>query len=365
MRTLVVSDLHLGARTGVDVLRRPAALGALCERLDGVERLVILGDLLELRDGPARDVVHAAAPVLEAIGRALGDAEVLLVPGNHDHALVEPWLDARGHEGRPPPLGLEERAGPHASPATRRIAELLGPAALDVAYPGVWLRDDVYATHGHYLDRHITIPTLERLGAGVLGRVLRMPPESTTRPDDYELVLAPLYALLDAVAARAADGRGAAPTGVSARAWRLLSSDGPRPWRGRLLAGVLPVGIGALNRAGLGPVRAELSGVELRRAGLRAMADVVRHLGIGARHVVFGHTHRAGPLPGDDRVEWEAPGGPRLVNSGCWVYEEMYLGLGEGRGPYWPGGAVLLDGDAEPQHVRVLDGLEAGVLAGS
>jgi len=45
VRTLVVSDLHLGARTGVDVLRRPVARGVLLERLDGVERLVLLGDL--------------------------------------------------------------------------------------------------------------------------------------------------------------------------------------------------------------------------------------------------------------------------------------------------------------------------------
>jgi len=62
VRTLVVSDLHLGARTGVDVLRRPAARAALLERLDGVGRLVLLGDTLELRHGPLREALEAARP---------------------------------------------------------------------------------------------------------------------------------------------------------------------------------------------------------------------------------------------------------------------------------------------------------------
>jgi hypothetical protein len=366
VRTLVVSDLHLGSRTGVDVLRRPEALGALCERLDGVERLVLLGDTLELRHGPAHRALEDAAPALRAIGRALGDAEVVLVPGNHDHPLAAPWLDARAQDGPAPPLGLEERAGPGASAATLRVAELLAPASLDVAYPGVWLRDDVYATHGHYLDRHATVPSFERLAAGALGRFLRMAPHDMASPDDYERVLAPLYALLDAIAARTGDGHGVAgPAGASARAWELLSGNGGRPpWRGRLLAGAFPAGIAALNRAGLGPLRADLSGEELRRAGLRAMGDVVRHLGIGARHVVFGHTHRAGPLPGDDEREWTLAGGARLLNAGCWVFEEMYVGRRWGRGPYWPGGAIALDAASGPEHLRVLDALPASALKG-
>ena len=32
----------------------------------------------------------------------------------------------------------------------------------ELAYPGVWLRPDVYATHGHYVDLHITVPSFER-----------------------------------------------------------------------------------------------------------------------------------------------------------------------------------------------------------
>src|ERR1700712_377946 len=114
MRTLVVSDLHLGGRTGVDVLRRDRdALAALTGALDGVERLVLLGDTLELRHGPAREALAAARPVVEALGGALAPgASVVLVPGNHDYALAAPWLDGRARA-----LGLESRVKPQtASP---------------------------------------------------------------------------------------------------------------------------------------------------------------------------------------------------------------------------------------------------------
>src|SRR5690242_11946904 len=172
VRTLVVSDLHLGARTGVDLLRRAPVRARLLERLDGVDRLVLLGDTIELRHGPPREALAAAAPVLRALGAAMGGGEVVLVAGNHDHRLLAPWLEGRGDGGRPPPLGLEERPGADATPLTRAVADLLAPAAVDVRYPGTWLADGVYATHGHYVDRHSTVPSFERLAAGALGRVL-------------------------------------------------------------------------------------------------------------------------------------------------------------------------------------------------
>jgi Calcineurin-like phosphoesterase len=362
VRTLVISDLHIGARNDVDVLRRPAAEQALVGALDGVDRLVILGDILELRHGPMHEALEAARPVLKAIGEALGpDGEVVLVPGNHDFRLISPWLEWRSRNG-PEPLGLQERAGPKASIGTRAIGRMLQPASLDVVYPGIWLDDGVYATHGHYLDRHVTVPSFERLGSGVLGRVLRAPADQAGAPDDYEVALAPMYGLLDSIAARVDDGRAAAPGKISARAWERLSPDRrSQAWRGRMLAGAFPLTIAALNRLGLGPLRADLSGVELRRASLRAMGEVVARLGIDARHVIFGHTHRSGPLPDDDRDEWRLAGGAQLHNTGCWVYESMYLDRQWGN-PYWPGSAVELESGGEPRFVRLLEGVDADEL---
>jgi hypothetical protein len=362
VRTLVISDLHLGARSGVDVLRRASAQDALLAALDGVDRLVVLGDLLELRHGPVHDALEAARPVLRAIGERMGDdGEVVLVPGNHDFRLIAPWLEWRSRNGHEP-LGLQERAGPKASTGTRALARMLQPASLDVVYPGIWLDDGIYATHGHYLDRHVTVPSFERLGSGVLGRLLRAPADRAASPDDYEVALAPMYALLDAMAARVGDGRAAAPGNASARAWQRLSPDGRRDaLRARALAGGFSLAVAALNRAGIGPLKADLSGVELRRASLRAMGEVVARLGIDARHVIFGHTHRSGPLPDDDRDEWRLAGGAQLLNTGCWVYESMYLDRHWGS-PYWPGGAAELEAGGDPRFVRLLEGIDAGEL---
>ena len=84
------------------------------------------------------------------------------------------------------------------------------------------------------------------------------------------------------------------------RAWRALGGNGSGSTRGRklrklALAGAFPLAVAALNRAGLGPLRTDISTEELRRAGLRAMGEVADRLGLGDAYVIFGHTHRAGP----------------------------------------------------------------------
>jgi hypothetical protein len=71
--------------------------------------------------------------------------------------------------------------------------------------------------------------------------------------------------------------------------------------------------------------------------------------------VIFGHTHRAGSLPGDEAGEWATPGGAALINSGCWVHDPAYLGRDPSSSPYRPGFAVrIVDGGA-PELVNLLD----------
>jgi hypothetical protein len=363
--TLVVSDLHLGARTGADVLRRPAPLERLTTRLAGVERLVLLGDLLELRHGPVRDALSIARPVLHAIATALPEgAEVVVVPGNHDHAIVDPWLLARGRRAAPDPLRLEERVSPRsASPLAAALERALSPARVSVAYPGIWLRDDVWATHGHYLDAHATLPTFERLAAGVMARFAGPIPQPRATPDDYEAQLAPIYAWIQATAERAPSDRVAAGSGSAVHAYRLLSGGGRRPLAARALAGIFPLAILGLNRLGLGPVSADLGGPELRRSSLRALAEVVTRLGVDARHVIFGHSHRAGPFGRDDVGEWRVPAGALLHNGGSWMYETHFFGPDAASSPYWPGGVTVLDEHGPPRMERLLDGIAASDLA--
>jgi hypothetical protein len=121
-----------------------------------------------------------------------------------------------------------------------------------------------------------------------------------------------------------------------------------------------PLAVAALNRAGLGPLRSEVSAGELRGAGLRAMGEVATRLGLADAFVVFGHTHRSGPLPADDPHEWNrppAPGaasGPKLVNTGSWTYDSIFLTDTPGESPYWPGTCVLVEDSGAPVLQRLL-----------
>ena len=361
MSTLVVSDLHLGARSGVDVLRADRARAALLAAVDVADELIVAGDLLELRDGPVDEALAAARPLLEAVGEAMVGRRVVLVPGNHDHHLLAGWRAERPRE-----LGVEQLLEPErASTYAGRIAGWLEPAQCVVAYPGLRVGEGVYVTHGHYLDRHITVPALEPLALRVAERLLRRRGDELEGVDGYEAVVAPVYAAAfelaqSAPAPRGDGGRG--PATLSARAYRALARDGggSRPLHHRLAGRVgLPALVAALNAAGLGPLRPELSGPRMRRSALEAMGEVVARLDVQARHVVFGHTHRAGPLPGDDRGEWVTASGTRLHNCGSWVRERFLGGPAPQRSPYRAGAAVRLEGGRDPEVCHLLD--EAGV----
>ena len=233
--------------------------------------------MLELRHGPMREALEAARPVLEAIGEALGpDGEVVLVPGNHDHRLIAPWLDWRARNGAAEPLGLEERAGPKRVVGTREHrAACCARRSLDVAYPGVWLATTSTpptATTSTATSRSRASSASPRACSGASLRRAR--PSAPPSPDDYEVALAPMYALLDAIAARVGDGRAAAP----GHALGARVASGCRPTAARACAGPrcsparFPLAIAALNRVGhRAAARPTCSGVELRRAGLRAM----------------------------------------------------------------------------------------------
>jgi UDP-2,3-diacylglucosamine pyrophosphatase LpxH len=368
MRTLIVSDLHLGSVSRTDLLRRPELRAPLLEAAAGVDRVVLLGDVLELRHGPPRVAMAAARGFFEDLGRSLGGGgEVVVVPGNHDHTLIEPWLARRAQEDEPRPLEVEAYVDvQEASVMLARMAAWTSPARLIAAYPGLWIRPDVYATHGHYLDCHLTVPTLERLSMGLMSRVLRKPAGAFSGVEDYEAVESPVFAWRDAVARNGLTGdllNGM----VTANTWRALGAGGgaqtvserPSPsvrrLRRRALVAAFPLAVAALNRAGLGPLRADVSSGELRRAGLRAMGQVAARIGVEDGYVIFGHTHRAGPLPGDREQEWRGRDGEgaRLLNCGSWTYAPVFLTPTPGESPYWPGTYVLF-GDSGPPEVRGL-----------
>lgn len=351
MRTAIVSDLHLGSATGEDLGRDPAIRRALIEEVAGADRLVLLGDVLELRELPLARVLETVQPFFEELGDAMAGRRVVLVPGNHDHRLAEPLLEEVALAGGQ--LGLEHRGLPAGEAATR-IDAWLGDAELGIAYPGLWLRDDVYATHGHYMDCHMSLPRLECLAAAAIMRAGAQPPDPAA-PEDYERVLRPIYGLAYGLA-EAGLARGA--TRPSERAWRSISGrrhNGSRVRRAATKAAVgaaVPTSVWLLNRAFRADFDPDLSPASITRSGIAAASEMARRLRIEAKHTITGHTHRAGP--GDGEPAWRLPDGGQLHNTGSWVYADAFHHPGAPPGPYWPGTVTWVEDENPPRRVRLL-----------
>lgn len=340
MSTLVVSDLHLGSRLRHDVLTRPEPLHRLLEAIEGVERLVLLGDVIELIEKRAERAMEEAEPILRLIGQTLGPGrEVVFVPGNHDRALVTPWVKRVGTD-----LEVDSRVPLDASPELASVTSWLSPAQVQVHYPGVWLAPGVWATHGHYLDRHLLPESAFGVTRGLLGRV----PQAGATPIDYERAGGVSLTRLEALLIKAL------PRPLADLAEDLAEL---------IRASTMPLAPRRLLRPGMARVTATLLGMQMRRASLPALAHVVGRLGIDADWVLFGHVHRLGPLPDDVQRRWSGPRGrPWLVNTGSWVYEPLLLHNAIAPHPYWPGGAVILEDGQPPRVICLLDGVAASAM---
>jgi hypothetical protein len=319
MRTAIVSDLHLGAVAGSDLLRDPTVRAVLLDELRGAERLVLLGDALELRERPLGAVLEHALPFFSELGAALGETEVVLVPGNHDARLAEPLLDGLSILGEP--LDLDAGADPSPGP-TAALAAALGPARLRIAYPGIWLREDVYATHGNYMDVHLTLPRAECVA---LAAVRRRP-----RPRDL---------------------------GPSEAAWEVLAGDRPdrsrsRRVKARAARAAFPLVVAGVNRLLDADFDADVSGAAIFRSGVVGATEMARRLGVDGGHVITGHTHRGGPRP--DEGPWRLPGSGELHNTGNWVFSTPLHSPGEPPNSYWPGTVTWLEDSGPPRRVDLL-----------
>lgn len=351
-----MSDLHLGTLTGNDLLRLASMRERLFDATRDVDQLVLLGDMLELREAPVGTTLAEAYDFVDHVNEAFAGRRVVFAAGNHDHPLVQQWLDGRRLRPDPKPLPVESYAKAPRTGPLGAIVRRLKDCEVYLAYPGARLRDDVYATHGHYLDLHMTIPTLETIALSFAARMEGHDPDELSSPDDYEAVLEPIYSLVYSTVQGRRDRKRPIVSGASARMWgRLhpLDNDFRSRARARALRQTLAGAIGVLNAAGLGPFGTDLSGPELRRAGVAAMCRVVEQLGIDADWVIYGHTHRAGPLPGEG--DWRAPGGARLMNCGSWIWSPQLVGERGPSSPYWPGRTVIVDEEGPPRLVPVLD----------
>jgi hypothetical protein len=187
-----------------------------------------------------------------------------------------------------------------------------------------------------------------------MGRVVAEPEGGPRRAEDYEAILAPMYTWIESVAQSGGVHRQGSG-GLQVRAWRMIHRpDGRRTLRGAGAAAGFAALVALMNRAKLGPFGTDVSGEELRRAGLRAFGEVLDRLGVGARYVIFGHTHRAGPLPGDDRSEWSR-GEVSIINTGSWTHDRGFVGDTLDGNPYRPGFCAIVGESGPPELVNLLD----------
>jgi UDP-2,3-diacylglucosamine pyrophosphatase LpxH len=293
----VISDLHLGTRAGGDLLRHAEIRGRLLEALAGADQVVLLGDSVELRDDPLAESLERALPFFEALAEVVDTGRVTIVPGNHDHRLIA----GRLRRGRS--LGLEQRYEIQPGDPLDPVARRMGRARVSLAYPGVWLRPDVYATHGHYLDCHSDARTFECRARAVSERVLRAPRDGYRSPRDYEDVLAPIYRLIHLSVQMRGIRTAAHAAKAVVRRW-----ERPRADRSARV-----------------------------RPGVAAMTRVVRNLEIEAQHVLFGHMHRPG--------RWDTEAGIELVNTGCWVTDASAVS---------PGSLVIVRDQGPPELKALL-----------
>lgn len=347
VRTAIISDLHLGVASDEDVLRDPAVRRVLLDELAGADRVVLLGDVIELRNLPLGPSLERARPFFEELGEAIGEAEVVLLPGNHDHRLAEPLLDELSIAGEP--LGLEHHAAPSSGPASM-VDEWLGRARLELAYPGIWLREDVYATHGHYMDVHLTLPRAECVAAALMVRLSRPLPERAT-PTDYERVLRPLYGFAYGLAQVLPVKR--RRNGPFEKAWEVLAGEERRrTLRTRTARAGFPLAVRSLNGLLRADFEPDVTTRTIFRSGVEAGVELATRLGVDDVHVITGHTHRGGPLP--DEPEWPLPRGGRLHNTGSWVFATAFHQPGRPPNSYWPGTVTWLEDDQPPRRVHLL-----------
>ena len=121
---------------------------------------------------------------------------------------------------------------------------------------------------------------------------------------------------------------------LSRNVWQRANGHSRRLGASLLLTrAAIPGAVAALNRLGVGPLEPGISGEDLRRGGLAAMRQVAEGLVPDAAHVIFGHTHRPGPLPGDDEAEWTlAPRAPASGTAAAGATSRRFVGAARAPG---------------------------------
>ncbi len=386
MRALVISDTHLGAWTGEDLLSEDRYLERLLPHLEEIDELILLGDLFDLLFGSIADAFGAASGLLDAVRERMQGKRFVFLAGNHDHRFVvremEDLLEMElATGGAADSLRKEVAAGQ----GFRRFLEhRLEGVEIDIRYPA-YMYQDVLLTHGHYLDPHARLagPLGSRLLTRALWAIASGGPEAPKTQGDYESVITLLTEMLYTIAQlphgttaerNVFRTQGTIARGVHAVAAPIRALEGLVGWAREQRHGPLPAQAAAdavsyadflreqadeaerrTRRSAPGAAQ-DLPGYTLartihagdpRQPALDAIAQVARNLGWDkqAKKIVFAHTHQ--PVE-DERVA--LTGEVRYWNTGSWIYEPD-LGSHDAYVRYlrhgWPGTGVVIDSEEE------------------
>ncbi|MBV9195459.1 MAG: metallophosphoesterase [Solirubrobacterales bacterium] len=372
MRWLILSDTHLGAWTGDDLLSHPWACDLLRPELERADAAVLLGDFVDLLFARTERAFARAERFMELLAQTMAGKRLVWLAGNHDHHVLvrrlESLIELRVATGAPDEELVERwRAAFYFEAFLRRR---LPETEIEIAYPRYRIGDTLLS-HGHYLDGEVRGSVPNRLLQGGI-RIVAGGREATPSIEDYEAALVPLTELLYVQAQL--------PKGAEAE--RRIQAELRRIAR---FAAAVAAPERELHRLGRSIVR-RLRGLPdpqppaadymLARvvapgssviASLHAYGRVCRNLGWDreARWFVFAHTHQ--PLDGV-RVG-DASRELRFWNTGSWIYEPPSGGARD----YlrylrhnWPGSVVVIDtddGDGAPQLHELLAADRAAVRA--
>ena len=324
---VLVSDLHLGTRAGADLAAPAAFRGAAGARGSRVPtRSCCWATSSSCATGPSPRCSSVARPFFDELGEAVGDGRIVVVPGNHDHQLLAPWLERRRIAARP--LGLEQtceserrrrwvRWPPDGHSRGRaRLSRGLGAAGR--------LRD------ARPLPRRAPHRP-DASSASASGRVERvlggLPSEEPAPPDDYER-----RRRRSTRSSTARPGRRSHARARRARTRRLACGralhgrDGKRADEARPAAGrvAVPGAVRLAQRFGLGPLSPDLSrGGDQPRRRPRDGRGRAPARDRGRPRDLRPHPS---PRAARRRARLAAGDGTRLINTGSWVYAPGILG---------------------------------------
>ncbi|MBV9918009.1 MAG: metallophosphoesterase [Solirubrobacterales bacterium] len=363
MRWLVISDTHLGAWTGDNLLTHEWACETLRPELERADEVVLLGDFVDLLFANTEQAFRSAGRFVDLLAQTLSGKRLVWLAGNHDHHVLvrrlESLIELRVATGEPDEQ-LRERwqSGFYFEAFLRRR---LPGTEIDFAYPSYRV-GDVLLSHGHYLDGEVRGSVPNRLLQGGMRRLGGWSAAAASI-EDYEAALVPLTELLY-VQAQLPKGAWAEQR-IQSELRRIAQAAAIVAAPGRELVRLgRAIGLRAQGKPAPRPPAADYMLARVVRPGtsvwasLNAYAHVCRNLGWDreAKWFVFAHTHQ--PLAG---VHAAATGsGARFWNTGSWIYEppdgsvREYLRYVRHN---WPGSAIVIDTvqrGGEPQLIELL-----------